>query len=216
MKELSYNKNGYVLSKGPAGHQYLYHIDGRSWRVAKTLKQLAPGMEAFYPLQKEKKAINLHLPTICQFTDLKVLILNKCEIDYLPAEIGQMTQLTALHLEKNQITMLPAEIGQLRQLTELNLGRNLLLNLSDLDCENHRSLQKLNIKGNKFWLLPQNIHCLTNLEELNLSNCNLNHIPLEVKSLPLKYFRIDLSHNPIHEEEIEALYWERPLWHIIN
>lgn len=195
MKELSYNKNGFARPNGRSGFKYLYHKDGRGWWVAYTLKELAPGMEAFYAGTKSKKIIHLHLHTLCEFTDLKVLVLIKCRIDSLPAEIGQLTQLTTLDLSNNQLTKLPAEISQLRRLTELELRNNPLISSGEIVkiIANFVNIRKLLKDGN-----PDDTHHLRPLpiritgafisqegilSSLDLSNSNMSALPAEIGQL---------------------------------
>ncbi|MBK7477774.1 MAG: leucine-rich repeat domain-containing protein [Haliscomenobacter sp.] len=169
MKELSYNKNGFARPNGRSGFKHLYHKDGRSWWVAYTLKELEPRMEAFYAGTKSKKIIHLHLHALCEFTDLKVLVLIKCRIDSLPAEIGQLTQLTILDLSDNQLTSLPAEIGQLTQLTTLDLSNNQLTSLP-AEISQLTQLTTLDLSNNQLTSLPAEISQLTQLTELELRN----------------------------------------------
>lgn len=150
-------------------------------------------------------------PEIGQLTQLTELGLRGNRLTYLPPEIGQLTQLTTLDLRYNQLTSLPPDIGQLAQLQSLSLSGK---DFSDLDCSLFVHLETLSFSASSFWLLPQNIHCLTNLRVLDLTECELRHVPQEVKSLQVEELILNLSRNPIPREEIETLLQERPGWEI--
>ena len=209
MEALKYAAFDYAHTTDENGIKYLHHRTGKQWRVAYTMDELEPGVVGFYAGYNE---VEINLRQICQFTDLKVLVLIFERIDSLPAEIGQLTQLTTLSLWDNPLTALPAEIGNLTNLSDLSLSGK---DFSHFDCSPFVHLERLSFSGSPFWLLPQNLHRLPKLNELDLSDCELHHIPVEIKSLEVNALTLDLQGNDIPEEEVEALRQERPGWGII-
>ena len=114
--ELEYNDHGYALSTDTDGCRYLHHRDGGKWRVATRLEDMTSEVEAFYRFNEfdEGKALDFNLEELCRFTNLKMLVLIRCEITSLPPEIGNLTNLTELDLGDNPISR--SEIEKIERL----------------------------------------------------------------------------------------------------
>ncbi|CAL5353875.1 unnamed protein product [Camellia sinensis] len=115
---------------------------------------------------------------------LKTLNIAKCNVSYLPSEIGSLISLTDLKLYGNKfLCTLPDSICNLTRLERLDMQD---CNLSHLPNEigSLISLTDLALYRNKFLCtLPDNICNLTRLERLDIQDCNLSHLPSEIGSL---------------------------------
>lgn len=85
---------------------------------------------------------------ICEFTEVKQVIILKNKIASIPADIAKMTSLKKLDLTGNQLTTLPPEIGELSNLETLKLGNNPIESIPK-EIANCTNLKSLVIKGSK-------------------------------------------------------------------
>lgn len=134
---------------------------------------------------KELRLLNLSnndrvtkLPdSVCQLSQLEILIMEHGSLTCLPEQIGLMQSLKKLSVPFNSIKILPSTIGKLNSLKVLNCAHNLLSSL------------------------PSEIGELVGLEELNLSGCGINVLPITLYNLnSLKYFYCKTGLKELHED----------------
>merc|ERR1719244_867856 len=134
------------------------------------LKNVPPGIfsrckvlrkEALLLQENELKSLNGGGP-LSDLQHLKVLDLQKNNLDKLPDDISQLTNLKVLYLQNNNLDKLPDDISQLT------------------------NLKVLYLQNNKLKQLPSSISGLTCLKTLDLrSNSKLKEIPKELAHLRL-------------------------------
>jgi hypothetical protein len=195
----NYREFGYAFTQED-GIEYLHHIDGGKWRVARNLEDLVPGVAAFCAggckneiLEDVFKATGLvklviayhkesSLPAeIGNLTNLKDLDLCRCDhLTTLPAGIGNLTNLAALRLNGgSSLTALPAEIGNLTNLATLKLRWCDQLTALPAEIGNLANLTSLSFyRCDELASLPAEIGKLTNLKDLDLRDLSIE-IPLE-------------------------------------
>lgn len=124
--------------------------------------------------------------------------------EFLSVRAGE---LLSLHLDHNMITILSRSIGQFKNLISLDISYNhmafisaeitLLTSLRTLIARNNnldsdslpksfgsmRSLQVLNLSGNRFHEVPMCITELTNLQYLYMGGNQIEFVPPELNSL---------------------------------
>lgn len=166
-----------------------------------TLKILCPFITELQ--LKNLIIIDLHFKTICGFTHLESLKLNKNKIDNIPDEIKKLSRLKNLDLGENCINKISPYLGQLTELTTVHLGKNNLMSLPET-LVHLTKLYSLNLSFNKFKEIPQHLpnslrvlnlannqivgskndfKYALNLEELNLSNNKLNTLSGNIATL---------------------------------
>jgi Leucine-rich repeat (LRR) protein len=200
---------------------YLLDTLGEAYRAAYTLQDLNPETTALYltgtQLDSFPAQVLAHnqlevlildgdyflletgfstLPaTIGQFTKLKHLQLQHCQIDSLPAEIKELQNLPTLNLGYNQLTALPAQLGELKNLTTLDLRSNQLTALP-AEIGGLKNLTGLNLVRNQLTALPAEIGGLKNLTTLYLGGNQLTALPAELGELKNLTW-LDLGHNQL-------------------
>nr|XP_013042429.2 leucine-rich repeat and death domain-containing protein 1 isoform X3 [Anser cygnoides] len=126
--------------------------------------------------------------------NLKRLFLHNNELKTLHLNVGNLTNLEILLLERNRLTCLPPEISFLHKLTVLNVSHNQLLylpkefsklvNLKELFLNHNnmdefpfalRSLETLELAGNKLKTLPD---AMADMEKLKVFNIDSNHFSI--------------------------------------
>jgi len=164
---------------------------------------------------------------IGQLSNLHSLSLHSNQLTSLPESIGNLRNLQWLDLYDNQLTSLPESIGQLINLQGLVLSFNQLknvpqfieqlTNLRTLTLESMQltnvpefigqfsNLQMLSLSFNQLTNVPQSIGQLTNLQSLYFNNNQLTGLPESIANLKDSLEILDLSYNPIAEEELAKI-----------
>jgi len=127
----------------------------------------------------------LHLPKpeiwqmllSCQ-QNLKVLVLETCNLDELPPQVASLENLRELFLGNNRLKLLPDELGQCRRLRKLYFGNN------------------------KVREIPASLASLLDLKELDAALNEINEIPIFLMRLKLEKFFI--ARNPIRSPILPA------------
>jgi len=147
---------------------------------------------------------------------VRVMDLNRREIQELPEEIGELDSLEVLKLRQNRLSSLPQKINRLQNLTRLELGDNRFsefpveilqlkkLEILDLGANLLKSippeirllshLRQLNLSANQLAELPPNLGQLNQLEILEVSFNQLESLPQELAQLP-KLRELGISGN---------------------
>lgn len=108
--------------------------------------------------------------------------------------IENLSELRVLTIEKSEIETLPENIENLKNLTALCISQNHLISLQE-NLGNLVKLRVLRLYRNRLHSLPENIGNLTNLEELDLRFNNLTRLPESFKNL--KRYELRLDNNPL-------------------
>ncbi|XP_034674195.1 disease resistance-like protein DSC1 isoform X2 [Vitis riparia] len=165
---------------------------------------------------KECKSLGSLPDSICNLKSLKTLYLSGCsELNCLPEDLGNMQHLTELYANRTATGAPPPVIGRLRELQILSFsgctggraypslfslsGLSLLraLDLSDCYWWDARipsdfwclySLEKLNLSGNHFTMVPTSITELSRLKVLVLGRCQRLQ---EIQQLPPSLEELD-------------------------
>lgn len=140
---------------------------------------------------------------ISRLSKLKILILNKNQLEVLPKEVFDLPDLEQLYLEQNDIAILPKEIRQLKKLRKLSLSNNRLTGLPP-EVGDLTLLETLDLYGNQLKSLPLELGKLGQLTRLSVGQNPITNIPLEILKQPsaaiLNYCRSVL------EERVTRLY----------
>lgn len=115
--------------------------------------------------------IEVLLPSIGNFLQMKSLTLNSNRLSSLPAEIGKLKKLETLSLNGNRIQQLPPTLGQLK------------------------ALRTLSLSGNQISEFPLGLGTLRHLDLLDLSRNQIQSVPAEVSEL--QAIEINLNQNQI-------------------
>jgi len=135
-----------------------------------------------------------------QLSNLEYLYLANSDLANLPDFLGQLTKLQYLDLTGNQIASLPESISQLTNLETFWLNRNQLTTLP-IFIGQLINLQSLQLDENQLTNLPESIGQLVNLKELNLIDNQLTTLPSSIANLSDNLGFLNLTGNPIPEEE---------------
>jgi len=131
-------------------------------------------------------------------TNLRDLIIDKCNISSVPKEIGLFQNLELLQLSYNNLTenSFPEELWNLESLTELFLFHNSIKEIPP-EIKGLKNLYLLDVSYNVLRTIPKEIGDLKKLNELDLSmNGSIKEIPQEIgKCLSLEH--LTLSGNNI-------------------
>jgi len=136
---------------------------------------------------------------ICKLTNLQILIVGN-SLTSIPESIGQLNNLRSLVLSGNPLTSIPESIGQLNNLLVLNLSSNQLTSVPE-SIGLLINLQYLYLGVNQLSNLSDSFGQLTKLQELRLDSNQLTTLPESIANLKDSLKTLDLSGNPISEEE---------------
>lgn len=124
-----------------------------------------------------------HLPdSICQYTNLRVLILHDNMIETLPKDITQLQNLEEFGMESNPLKSLPENFGNLKKLKYFDIASCKVEELPNSFCD-LAALKSCHINRNRITSLPSNFGNLRNLEEFNLWGCSITELPNSFSSL---------------------------------
>lgn len=152
------------------------------------------------------------------FKNLKILMLQYCELDSIPpqvynlnnleelyltrnniksidSEIQNLSKLRILWIANNKIENLPSEIANLNELEELKLGLNKITKYPDV-ISKLKKLRVLALNMNDIIRIPKSISNLENLRELNLTYSWLVQTDKELKQLLPNCPKIYVSLDP--------------------
>lgn len=124
----------------------------------------------------------------------------------LPKQIKKLSLLNELSVTASHLRNLPQEMKELILLEKLDLGWNLFsdeTNLFDI-LKEMKKLKTLNLEGNKFIVLPNEIGSLTFLKTINLNQNKLTNLPESIKKLQ-NLENLYLFENNFSEEEREKI-----------
>jgi Leucine-rich repeat (LRR) protein len=94
-----------------------------------------------------------------------------------------LTGLEELSVAGNRLTKVPAVIAKLRGLRDLNLGQNKLPALDAKLLRSLSGLRCLSLFGNPLAALPEEIGCLSQLQELRLEGLTIRTPPESLRRL---------------------------------
>ena len=103
---------------------------------------------------------------IKELSRMRVLKLDKNELQRLPEELYELRNLQELTFQENKIKVLSPRLGQLKQLRKLNIAMNLISKIPE-EIGNCQYLEALCIQNNRFAAFPCSFLRLTNLRELS-------------------------------------------------
>lgn len=130
---------------------------GNEYSYAKSLEDLSITTELLDLSAQKFPNGTLSIPNhIIQANNLKIIILNNCDLVSLPAFIGQLTNLKYLYASGNNFKHLPNEVCNLKNLRILELATGNLQTLPD-SIGNLTDLRVLDIHDNRFSDLPKSI-----------------------------------------------------------
>jgi Leucine-rich repeat (LRR) protein len=112
-----------------------------------------------------------------QYPNLRILNLNRNNLQTLPKEISKLHKLEKLHLKYNKITALPQEISYLKYLTHLYLNNNYLTALPS-KIGNLKNLSHLNLRRNEISNFPKQMVNLSNLKNLIITHNPVDELPV--------------------------------------
>ncbi len=215
--------------------KYTYFLDtiGGSYKIATNISLLKD--TTFKALDFSKNKLTpLDWQNIIKARQLEILILDSCDIQTLPEQIGLLTNLKNISLSNNKISKLPNSFSKLKKLSNINLnfnefyefpeqiasisnleilfiGKNKLVSLPN-SISNIRKLRMINVAYNELILLPESICNLVNLQVLNVSNNKLIQLPTKMgemkklKSLVLyNNYVIDLPSSLFKIENLKIM-----------
>jgi hypothetical protein len=107
---------------------------------------------------------------------------DRCNISYIPSEIGQLNNLKYLSLWNNSIKILPTEIGLLFNLADLILVSN-KIEIIPTELGNLSNLSTLNLSSNPIRTLPSQLGRLKKLKIFFMFYNTLNFVPKEIMDL---------------------------------
>ena len=146
------------------------------------------------------RALNLmhvdcpQFPTrLLEFTNLTHLILNDCELQAVPEEIGVLTHLRTVSLNSNLLTEIPTALWNLPALREIHLGNNQVRLLPDSPPAS-RELRSVTLSGNEIEVLPD--WCLEERWRLSVEHHETRYRPNRV---------IYVSDNPLEDPPLEII-----------
>ncbi|MGD7096360.1 leucine-rich repeat domain-containing protein [Ralstonia pseudosolanacearum] len=110
------------------------------------------------------------------------LVIRNAPIQYLPDAVNQFTHLRQIHLEDCDLRALPEHLGNLNQLQQLNLLYHPNLRRLPDSLNNLVELQKLDVRDTKITELPQ-INRLSQLKTLSVDSTPLTAMPSDIAAL---------------------------------
>lgn len=118
-----------------------------------------------------------------KLSNLRVLTLEKCQLEQVPPEIGQVAgTLQKMILPSNKLRSLPAQLGALINLQQIDLSNNALEMLPD-SFEALLKLKEVNVANNQLLRLPDSLCAAKNLKILDASNNRLTALPRALGAL---------------------------------
>lgn len=121
-------------------------------------------------------------PLIGRLINLKVLMLDTNELQYVPSEICVLQNLERLSLSNNKLESLPKNFDQLRNLKSLHLANNNITEFPEQICR-LTTLEFLDMSDNGLTSLPNSIENVSNMYTLLLVfNC-LEALPESLSNL---------------------------------
>jgi Leucine-rich repeat (LRR) protein len=128
----------------------------------------------------------------CQFIDLKTLILESCQISFIPEELSNLKKLDYLSLANNDIS--DFRIDVLPELTHLDLRNNKLSNFPIIPV----TVEDLYLADNNISTIPSFLQKYTNLISIDLSYNKLRKISENSAFFKLPYLEtLNLRDNLI-------------------
>lgn len=180
---------------------YLYYFSDKEKALPEILKKLAYLEE----LHLNCTLTNQNLDFLAYFSQLKILLLDSCEINHIPSIVRKLTKLERLDLGHNDLSQ--ADFISLANLKELKILCLDYCELTDLpnELENLTYLESLNLDGNdlsqaNFTVLVQ----LKNLKELNLEFCKITNLSISLKKL-IGLDSLDLMGNNLSQADFTGL-----------
>ena len=156
-----------------------------------TLDDLTGTSSNLESLELQQNIIKSIPSSIQRFPELKKLVLNYNQIDFIDPAIAKLTELEQLGLYENQLGAIPSALFELDKLKEIDLYFNNIERL-DSGVSKWQNLKVLYLSNNKLLSVPENIGDLPLLEELYLHNNRLSYIPETIgKAHNLKVLRVN-------------------------
>lgn len=118
--------------------------------------------------------------------DIETLLLNHNNLSVVPRTIGEFVNLRVLDLSNNSLRQIPAEITQQCQLTTLIAKNNLLDDTSlpkTLRSSQGGGLKELNLSGNRFTQIPEQVFELRSLKYLYLGGNQITNVSKDIWKL---------------------------------
>ncbi|XP_015169952.1 TMV resistance protein N-like isoform X5 [Solanum tuberosum] len=155
--------------------------------------------------------------SICKSKGLVKLDVSKCsKLESLPEEIGDLENLEELHANNTLISRPPSSIVRLNKLKSLTFAKEKsedgLLFVFPLVNEGLLSLEYLDLSYSNIidGGLPEDIGCLSSLEDLNLSGNNFEHLPHSIAHLGLEYLNLSdcqrLTQLPEFPQQLHTIH----------
>jgi|GEM_PF-3051434 len=135
-------------------------------------------------------------PGLGNLTQLQTLVLSHNKLESLPDYLDRLPRLSNLQWDHNAVTEFPAVISQLPSIRKLDLDLSVLMDLTGL--ENCQQLGWLQLKNAKQPHIPQEVLALKNLQSLEMCEAELTGIPESLASFS-ELTELDLGGNDFHQ-----------------
>jgi Leucine-rich repeat (LRR) protein len=141
--------------------------------------------------------------SVFSLPSLRVLLLDRNDLDHVPEELAALAALERLSLAHNRLRALPHALGSLRSLRVLHVQGNQLEELPPAlgECA---ALEELDASSNKLTALPPALGSLRSLKTLVLDRNAIGAVPAEVFRGCLELRTLSLHDNPLTVRDVEG------------
>ncbi len=133
-----------------------------------------------------------------KLTNVSVLKLNKCDIEFIDPSFYEMENLSELQLQENKLSSLPDGISEMKNLSKLSFYKNNLESLPE-DFFDVPNLVVVDLYYNELQKIPSSIAKAQDLEILYMANNRIYDVPEELGELS------GLEELYLHHNRISAL-----------
>ena len=165
------------------------------WEQSQVFKNLDEAREArmegipIFRLDLTKQKLKTVPPEICNWTELREIVLDRNKIEAIGPELKQLAFLEHLSVNSNRLNQFPAVLTQLDQLVSLEMGDN-MIDTIPLNIDRMTALQSLELWDNVLAYFPASLSDLPNLKRLDLLH---NDMVFEEQELLRNWFSDDVE-----------------------